>query len=163
MKVVWKDVVGFEGFYSVSSTGLIKRTKPYRNSKDKPLKTVIACGYPRVTLCKNNKKHMALVHRVVADAFIGIPKSMVVNHIDGDKTNNNLNNLEVVTRSENELHKHHVLKNGNCHFSKLTESDVKKIRELRKTGLTIYKLGEMFGVRPTNISEIINFKTWKYC
>jgi hypothetical protein len=100
---IWKDVIGYEGHYQVSDSGnviSVKKTtyKFMRLFNNKQ-------GYPRVTLSKNGKMKQVFVHRLVAKAFIGdIPEGYTVNHIDGNKTNNNLSNLEIVTYSENNLH-----------------------------------------------------------
>lgn len=73
-------------------------------------------GYLRVNVCRNHKKYIKLVHRLVAETFIPNPKKKHdVNHIDGNKQNNNVENLEWATRSENELHAYRVLgKKPNC-------------------------------------------------
>ena len=73
-------------------------------------------GYLRVQVCRNHKKYIKLVHRLVAETFIPNPENKCeVNHIDGNKQNNNVENLEWVTRSENILHAYKVLgKKPNC-------------------------------------------------
>ena len=59
-------------------------------------------GYLRVNLSQNNKQHQLSVHRLVYETFIGpIPKDMLIDHIDGNRANNKLNNLRLVTQSEN--------------------------------------------------------------
>ena len=103
--IEWRDVPKYEGLYQVSNTGLVlslpKRTcggkilKPAKN-KD---------GYLTVTLCRAGEKETVRVNRLVAIAFIPNPDyKLEVNHIDGDKLNNAVENLEWATRSENELH-----------------------------------------------------------
>ena len=108
---IFKDVIGYEGMYQVSNLGNVKsleryneKLKCYIKEKDKN-KSIDTSGYYAVSLWKNNIGKSARVHRIVAESFIGeIPQDMQVNHIDGVKTNNNLTNLEIVTRSENILH-----------------------------------------------------------
>lgn len=71
------------------------------------------CGYLQVALQKHKKRKDEKIHRLVAEAFIPNPENKPqVNHIDGDKTNNNVNNLEWTTTSENQLHSIYVLKHN---------------------------------------------------
>ena len=104
--LIWKPVVGYEGLYEVSNTGLIKSLNCY-NLKTPHLLSLCfnANGYLKVGLSKNNKTKQMLVHRIVAEAFIPNPDNLeMVNHRDEDKTNNNVNNLEWCTRSYNQLY-----------------------------------------------------------
>jgi hypothetical protein len=103
MSEIWKDVVEFEGFYQVSNIGNFRR-HPDKQSKSKyrkvlPLerKTHInKLGYPYATLCKDNITSKKTLHQLVAAAFIpNFQYGMVVNHLDGDKQNNALSNLDV--------------------------------------------------------------------
>lgn len=96
---IWKDIPDYPN-YQVSDTGQVRNIKSGRI-----LKPTLAKGYPRVVLSVNNVCTPKTVHRLVAEAFHGgIQEDLQVNHIDGDKTNNNADNLEWVTGSENILH-----------------------------------------------------------
>ena len=99
----WKDIEGYEGIYQISSHG---RVKSFKNGKIKILKSRINDkGYNTTCLRKDGKSKYKLVHRLVAEAFIpNIDSKPYINHIDGNKLNNNINNLEWVTPSENTLH-----------------------------------------------------------
>lgn len=105
MQEIWKDVVGYEGMYKVSNLGNIISVR--RNYK-KGIWYITPFdngGYLRVSLVVNNKRTNLLVHRIVAEAFIPNPENKdSVNHIDGCKTNNTVENLEWVTKSENIKH-----------------------------------------------------------
>lgn len=109
---IWKDIEGYKGLYQVSNLGRVKslnRTVKRRNHYDLTLKGKIKPlhldkkGYQRVQLSKDCKLKTFKVHRMVAIAFIENKYNKPqVNHIDGIKHNNNVDNLEWVTNSENQ-------------------------------------------------------------
>jgi len=107
---VWKDVVGYEGLYQISTFGRVKSLKRFDTRgnllKSRILKNVSrGNGYLSVDLCKNATAKLFDLHRLVAQAYIPNPDSKPqVNHIDEDKTNNNVDNLEWVTIKENANH-----------------------------------------------------------
>jgi len=104
MKEMWKAVKGYEGLYDVSNFGRIK-SYPRNGTikKERILKqTIDTTGYFIVGLHKNNKQKKVCVHWLVADAFIPKRKGHeVINHIDGNKLNNNVTNLERCTQKHN--------------------------------------------------------------
>ncbi len=111
---VWKDIPGYEGHYQVSNLGSVKSIERLRRTKGtgitkvcerivKP--TIDKFGYCKVCLFKNGKRKYCKPHRLVAIAFIPNPDNKPeVNHKDGNKTNNNVSNLEWNTASENMRH-----------------------------------------------------------
>lgn len=105
----WKEIIDFEGRYFISNLGRIKSNKI--NRKDIILKDRITSnGYNRVILQKDRKIIQFLVHRLVAIYFIENPKNKEqVNHINGIKTDNRVENLEWSTREENMQHSYYVL------------------------------------------------------
>lgn len=110
-KEIWKDIVGYEGKYQISNYARVKSLKRKRPGdgyilKERLLKPgLMKVGYYSVALWKNCKQKTFHIHRLVAKYFIPNPKGKrEVNHIDGNKTNNLLSNLEWVTPKENCRH-----------------------------------------------------------
>lgn len=117
---IWKDIVGFENCYQVSNKGRIKRLPRHdtyvrkdtgltcvRNVASKIVKPTITSGYYEVNLHYHDKNKYVRIHRAVAEAFIPVAKdiqSLQVNHIDGNKLNNCVENLEWCSCSENITH-----------------------------------------------------------
>lgn len=100
-KEEWRDIAGYKGLYQVSNFGNVRGIK--RGGVLSP--HTLQDGYCQVMLCKDGKVRGKLNHRLVAEAFIpNSDNKPQVNHIDGDKTNNKVDNLEWVTQSENQLH-----------------------------------------------------------
>lgn len=106
MQEIWKPIEGYEGLYEVSSLGRIKSLYKYHHRYENILKNKITKdGYYETTLVKNGKPKFIRTHRLVASAFIDNPlNKSEVNHKDGNKLNNSVDNLEWVTSSENQKH-----------------------------------------------------------
>lgn len=106
MNEIWRDVKGYEGLYAVSDIGRVKSLNYRCTGREWFLSQGIAkIGYPVVVLCKDKIQKMHYVHRLVAEAFLNNPLNKPeVNHIDGNKENNTVGNLEWVTYSENQRH-----------------------------------------------------------
>lgn len=126
MTEIWKPVRGYKGYYEVSNLGNVKSLKSGVVMKPQTNNS----GYLCLNLSLKGKQRSRLIHRLVASAFIKNPeKKKEVNHIDMDKTNNTVNNLEWVTREENLNHLHENL--GNNYGS--TSSDLKmRVLEVKK-------------------------------
>ena len=104
MKEFWKDIEGYEGIYQVSNLGMVKRVTTGRILKSGKNRG----GYLYVNLCKQRLVSNKRIHRLVAQAFIPNPENKSdINHIDEDKTNNTVTNLEWTTRKENLNHGTH--------------------------------------------------------
>lgn len=101
MQEIWKNVKGYEGLYEVSNFGRVKslrKEKILKLGRDKK-------GYLIVGLCKNGKQRTFKAHRLVTEHFLNNPYNLpYVNHKDGNKTNNNVSNLEWCTQKENIQH-----------------------------------------------------------
>lgn len=174
MNEIWKDVIGFEGMYQVSNLGNVKSLDRFvysgrnktRIQHGKPKKpTINQDGYSYVLLYKNNKIKQSLNHRLAAIAFIPNPENKeTVNHIDGDKNNNNISNLEWCTMSENVKHAWRTglskPKFGNkANNRKLTEKQVSEIKLLLGT-ITHKEIAIIYNVSRSAISMIACNKNW---
>ena len=128
----WKDIKGYEGIYQVSNLGRIKSLERIDNSNHKVKGKILKIipenrGYSVVNLCKDGKCKTYKVHRLVAIAFLENPDNKPqVNHIDGNKKNNSILNLEWVTAEENI---NHAWDTG---LSKITDESREKMSNSRK-------------------------------
>ena len=176
---IWKDIDGYDGLYQVSTYGNVRRVNPpctkHKDTRYRLVKPVKWGMYLKVSLSKNNVHPSFPVHRLVAKTFIPNPEcKKQVNHIDGNKENNCVDNLEWVTPLENNRHafenglnRYHpeflpVLHGEDNPRHKLTESDVRKIKSLLKEGkLNQHEIASMFGVSNYAICDIKRGKNWK--
>lgn len=135
---IWKDVVGFEGLYSVSNLQRVRSEKRKSNNHWTTVCERIlragkhSFGYPKFTLCKDGKFHYVQLHRLVAEAFIPNPNNLpCINHIDNNPLNNAIENLEWCTWSFNSRYAYkqeRLSKVGEKnHMSKLSEKEVLEI------------------------------------
>ena len=165
----WRPIANYPG-YEVSNQGRVKHIKPKtrwpanyilnpRPDKD---------GYPRCDLSKNGKAQHFHVHRLVASAFLQNPSApnLQINHIDGDKSNNILENLEWVTPSENTKHAFRIglnkpPKGSQNPAAKLTAPNIYEIRQSRGIK-TAVELAKIYGVTPSNICIIQAGRSWRH-
>lgn len=159
---IWKDIKGYEGFYMVSSYGQIAakdRMIGYRKGKQRKWKgqvkkpTETDKGYLKITLFKNGKGKTREIQRLVAEAFIPNPEGKEqVNHIDGNKKNNHVENLEWTTPLENTRHSIEVL--GNNHTKTVFQKDLKG--NVIAVYSSEYEAAAALGIKPCGISNVIN-------
>lgn len=170
---IFKNVIGYDGLYQVSNKGNVKSLV---NRHGYPIilkQSWDNGGYKIVTLCKNKKRSTKTIHRLVASAFLG-QSSLDVNHKDGNKQNNNLENLEFVTKSQNVLHAINIgIFKPNT--KKIAENKRKKVSQINNitgevvaTFLSAHDASKKTGFNRGNIScacrlgKLAEGYKWKY-
>ncbi|MBM7132744.1 MULTISPECIES: NUMOD4 domain-containing protein [Staphylococcus] len=176
MNEIWKDIEGYEGLYEISNLGRVKslpkmsgscmRKEKILNSKNRLTKD----GYARVNLHREGKGKDFRVCRLVATHFIDNPDNKsTVNHINGIKTDDRVENLEWATSNENMKHAYDTqlkkgMKGETNSQSKLTMEQVETIRKrykrYSKTDGTV-AIARDYGVTPRVINQIVNNKSYK--
>lgn len=168
---VWKDIIGYEGFYQVSNIGRVRsldRDMIDKNGIGYSLKgsiRKISCtgkGYQNIGLSKDGEQKTFFIHRLVAESFIPNPKNLpIVNHIDGDKRNNVATNLEWVNNSQNILHAVEIGLRDSKRNDNLKKEPVitkkEKILNIYKTNpeLSVEDMAEITSSSITHVSRVI--------
>lgn len=166
---LWKSITGYEGMYEVSNMGNIKSlARPHRRSDKMLTFGMNEKGYLIVGLHNHGQKTKT-VHRIVAIEFVRNPHGHSdVNHLDGNKLNNNDWNLRWDTHQENIQHGHdtglfNMARGGRNKFSKLTDEIVLQIREMHATGkYSRTELANLFSICHQNVGFIVRRKTWTH-
>lgn len=150
----WKEVKNYEGLYEVSDTGLVRIIKNKKILKQPLHKD----GYYRVRLHKHGKQKSFMAHRLVALNFIDLKDGKYfINHIDGNKINNHISNLEWCTRLENASHalSLNLYSTGvSSGRAKLSLSDLKEIKQLQSQGVMQKDIAKKFNVARQAIARL---------
>jgi predicted XRE-type DNA-binding protein len=160
MEEFWKKIENYDN-YQASNYGRVKKVK---NGKERILKPqVISSGYEIVALSVNSKSISKTVHRLIAQTFIeNNKKKECVNHINGIKTDNRVENLEWNTKSENAIHAYKklgIITNG-IKSRKIMINEIDKIKKLYFSGKTQKEISEIYGVHQSTISHLLNNRTY---
>jgi len=163
MEELWKDIPGFSR-YQASNTGKL-RSLSYKNMKSiKELKPAVSEGYLKTMILNDDKKYKTIrVHKMIALAFLGYSQ-LEVNHKDGNKLNNNINNLEYCTHSENAIHSFKMglqipIRGSKVGGSKLKEYQIKEIREYAKENGYLKNRKSMalkYGVSEATLKDVVS-------
>ncbi len=167
---MWRPIAGFKGRYEVSDDGQIRRL-PFvdaygHRQQMKILSQSYGCQYAAVYVTVDQRKSGILVHRAMAQAFIPNPLGLPeVNHIDGNKRNNNLANLEWVSTQGNAIH----ARRTELRRQKLTNDQVAEIRRLfvpnRRNGYrdgNCTELAQRFNVTREQIRNVASGRHWAW-
>lgn len=167
----WRPVVGWEGIYAISDTGRVRslaRTvvglrRVYR-VKERILRPAYGNGYAALALCRNGQRTYN-VHSLVWEAFRRKPpKGIVINHINGDRSDPRLLNLEECTHAENITHSRYVLGKdvaGTANNARLTQGQVDDIRARIARGERQVDIARLYGVSPGLVCDIKKGRCWK--
>ena len=175
MEEIWKPIREYDGIYEVSNRGRVRSLPRYvggRGGSLRPIpgrlrkQTKTKCGYLLTGLCVDGKISQKTTHRLVAIAFLEKPEGKdYVNHIDGDKTNNHVNNLEWCTPSDNAIHAYdNGLRVSNRALRiyddrpYVFEEVQSAIQEMRAAGMSCGEIAEKYGVK---VSTIYNYSPKK--
>lgn len=162
----WKEIPGYEGAYLISSRGRVKSLKRKGKTKNIILKTATSKGkkrkegYHTVALSMGGISSTHFIHRIVAKVFLKKPKGIwQINHKDGNKLNNSVENLEWCTCKKNILH---ATKSG-LRYAKLTSDKVEEIKnKYSKGNQSQGAIAKEYGVNQSVISRIINKRSWNH-
>ena len=171
----WRQVPDWP--YEASREGVLRSMRTGRALRP----TISSRGYERVTFQVNKKRKDIRVHRAIYEAWFGpIPKGMEINHLDGNKRNNAISNLEACTGAENmrhaafsglmargkrngvHTHPERVRRGSTAIYAKLTEIDVLHIKKRLRNGERLSVLSAEYGVDVTAISQIKRGVTWRH-
>lgn len=169
-KLIYPRIGEYASDFLISDTGELKNIKTNHIYKLEILKS----GYysVRVSLGDSKCKKHIIIHKAVALTFIDNPNNYnVVNHIDGNKLNNSVDNLEWGTYGHNLKHAYEIglfdklkISGENNHAHKLTKIQIEEIRSLykpRDKNFNSYALGKRYGVSHTHILDIVKFNVWE--
>lgn len=171
--VIWRDIVGYEGYYQVSNTGIVRSLDRHDcRNRFRPSKIMTQSndsdGYKLVTLSKDGKHKTAKVHQLVAVAFVPNTNNYPeINHKDENKANNAATNLEWCTTRYNLTYGHRLdnVIGESAPTHKLTEAQVKEIRAIYKIRSPQFgqsALARKYGVSHPAIAAIVKGKSWKH-
>ena len=153
----WKDIKGYEGRYQVSNLGRIKSLVSHFGTQETIMKgQPVWTGYLRVCLVKDRKPKMHTIHRLVAEAFIPNPQNKpIINHIEGDKTNKAVTNLEWVTFAENSQKSKNITKSKRYNSIKVIDSNGNVFDSYREAG-------RFYGISPNTVKRDVLGETEEY-
>jgi hypothetical protein len=178
-EIEWRDIPGYEGIYQVSNTGLVKsllRRSGSKGGKIFSTKPSVSTGYVPIMLRDNGRKWQTHIHRLVMLAFAGeCPEGLQVNHKNGIRHDNRLENLEYVTVGQNLQHSidflgrkpfgdfdHRTIRGERHGNAKLDDDKVREIRRLYANGVKPRVIKAIFKISSSNVGYIVARKTWTH-
>lgn len=168
MEEIWKDVPGYERIYEVSSLGNIRSLVSNKGIRRTKILSPSKSGrrYKSAVLYKDGLRTEVALHRLICMAFFGPSEGKQVNHKNGDRFDNRIENLEYMTAQENTAHGRRILgkcvgeKNGGA---KITEKDVRDIRRrFELCASSFASMGRQYGISEVQVARICKRQIWKH-
>lgn len=166
---IWRDIPGYEGLYQASNKGRVRNVRKAAGCtvNRELVGRINKQGYRYATLSKHGSQKSEKIHRLVALAFLGPrPDGLQINHKNGIKTDNRVENVEYCTPRQNMIHSIQVLKRKSpcgeaSSQARLKTAEVIEIKRLLAAGVRIAAIARQFHVCPTTIGFIAHGATWK--
>lgn len=170
----WRPVVGFENAYLISRTGKLMRTLSAGCTRaGRIVNGTIIRGYMKYTLHAGGSRKVRFAHALVMAAFVGPrpTRGMHINHLNGVKTDNRLENLEYCTALENATHARHILGvnvKGKYHVgeensaSNLTVMQVLAMRYDYEHGMTTRQIADAYGIKRPTVYAVVKRINWRH-
>jgi hypothetical protein len=169
----WLDIHDYKGMYQISVLGRVRGIDRVAANGRRSVGQIICpqrhpTGYLQVGLSKESIKKRFYIHRLVLTAFVGPnPPNCEANHLNGNKEDNQLGNLEWISRSANHKHAFRILGKhrpaGELHgMSKLKDAQVVEIRGLFDHGISNKEIALRFNVHYNTIQQITSRRRWKH-
>lgn len=169
MREEWRDVVGYEGAYQVSSRGRVRTLAQVSGNRHLPTRILAPqdlVRYPKVVLKRGGKPTMRYIHRLVLEAFSGpCPPNYEARHLDGNRLNNCIKNLAWGTRKANQADRiHHgtACRGESHHHTTLSAGQVRRIRRRLSQGSADRDLATEFNVSTSVVGRIRRRESWRH-
>lgn len=164
---VFVEIDDYPGYLIGDHGDVISLDYRHTGKPSKLASSLDSCGYPTVHLYSGGDDTARCIHRAVGEAFIANPENKPeINHLDGNKENNHVDNLEWVTSAQNNSHagESDLMAKGEDHpHAKLSEEQVLEIRRLyAETDATQYDLADRFGMSKAQIGSIVRGEKWSH-
>ena len=155
-----------EGAYAVSNLGRVKRVRGGQGARVGIISPqILPTGYLNVSICINGQRWTERIHMLVSRAFLGDPptEKPYVDHVDGNKQNNTVQNLEYVSSSENQIRARRMglIRRKGDRRKPLSSEEVSEIKLLKRNGVSQTVIATRYGIDQGHVSKIVNGRIWR--
>jgi|SRR6185369_12819676 len=170
--IIWKDIPGYNGRYKASDQGEIlsinwRNTRGYMRKGKIMKQSHESNGYLHLNMVTENGSKLVLAHRLIAETFLApVEGKIFVNHKNGIKHDNRVENLEWCTKSENSKHSFSIgiqdNKGVNHPSARFNNEQITEMREKHSNGISAYKISKEYKMSYTNAKDIVSRRTWSH-